>query len=125
MASDRFGSELHPEAIPPNAISLISTKQCRKVISQTRKFVFFMIRSQNKRKIVATSKVSAADLSTQQKQVYKVMEEYSDIFSSPTGVPLHCQVQNTIDLTPDASLPNGPVYGFSLLQNEEIKWKIQ
>jgi hypothetical protein len=49
------------------------------------------------------------------------MEEYSDIFSSPTGVPLHCQVKNPIDLTPDAPLPNGPVYRRSLLKNEEIK----
>jgi hypothetical protein len=37
-----------PEAVPPSAISLISAKQCRKVISQMGKFVFFMIRSQNK-----------------------------------------------------------------------------
>jgi hypothetical protein len=34
-----------PEAVPPSAISLISAKKCRKVISQTGKFVFFMIRS--------------------------------------------------------------------------------
>jgi hypothetical protein len=78
-----------PEAVPPSAISLISAKQCRKVISQMGKFVFFMIRSQNERKIIATSSVSAVDLSTQQKKVDKVVEEYSDIFSSPTGVPLY------------------------------------
>jgi hypothetical protein len=54
------------------------------------KFVFFMIHSQNKKKIAATSRVSVVDLSTQQKQVDKVVEEYSDIFSSPIGVPLHC-----------------------------------
>jgi hypothetical protein len=36
-----------PETVPPNDISLISAKQCRKVISQTGKFVFFMIPSQN------------------------------------------------------------------------------
>jgi hypothetical protein len=34
-----------PEVVPPSAISLISAKQCRKVISQMRKFVFFVIRS--------------------------------------------------------------------------------
>jgi hypothetical protein len=34
-----------PEAVPPSVISLISVKHCRKVISQTRKFVFFVIRS--------------------------------------------------------------------------------
>jgi hypothetical protein len=48
-----------PEAIPPSVISLISAKQCRKVISQTGKFVFFVIHSQNERKIIATSRVSA------------------------------------------------------------------
>jgi hypothetical protein len=56
-----------PEAVPPSVISLIFAKQCRKVISQTGKFVFFVIHSQNKRKITTTSRVSAADLSTQQK----------------------------------------------------------
>jgi len=84
-----------------------------------------MIRSQNELNIVATSRVFTTDLSTQQKHVDKVMEEYSDIFSSPTGVPLHCQVKHPIDMTPDALLPNGPVYRHSLLENEEIKWQIQ
>jgi hypothetical protein len=36
-----------PEVVPPSVISLISAKQCRKVISQTGKFVFFMIHSQS------------------------------------------------------------------------------
>jgi hypothetical protein len=53
------------------------------------------------------------------------MEAYSNIFSSPTRVPLHCQVKNPIYLTPDAPLPNEPVYHPSLLENEEIKGKIQ
>jgi hypothetical protein len=114
-----------PEVVPPSAISLISAKQCRKVISQTGKFVFFLIHSKNKRKITTTSKVSAANLPTNQKQVDKVLEEYSDIFSSPTEVPLHCQVKHPIDLTPNAPLPNGPVYCHSLLENEEIKQHIQ
>jgi hypothetical protein len=35
------------EVVPPSVISLISTKQCKKVVSQTRKFVFFVIRSQS------------------------------------------------------------------------------
>jgi hypothetical protein len=47
-----------PEVVPPSVISLISAKQCKKA-------VFFMIRSQNKRNIIATSRVSAANLSIQ------------------------------------------------------------
>jgi hypothetical protein len=54
-----------PEAVPPSAISLISAKKCRKVISQMGKFVFFMIHSQNERNITTTSRVSVTDLSTQ------------------------------------------------------------
>jgi hypothetical protein len=84
-----------------------------------------MIHSQNERKIAATSRVSTTDLSTQQKQLDKIVEEYSDIFSSPTRVPLHYHVKHPIDMTPDAALPNGPVYHCSLLDNEEIKQKIQ
>jgi hypothetical protein len=54
-----------PKAVPPSSISLISTKQCRKIIYQMGKLVFFMILSQNKCKIIATSRVSVTDLSTQ------------------------------------------------------------
>jgi hypothetical protein len=110
-----------PEAVPSSAISLISIKQCRKVISQTGKFVFFVIRSQSEQKIAATSMASAVE----QKQVDKVVEEYTDIFSSPIEVPLHCQVKHLIDLTPDAPLPNGKVYRRTLLENEETKRHIQ
>jgi hypothetical protein len=113
-----------PEVVPPSVISLISTKQCRNVISQSRKFLFFMSLPQSERKVAATSMASATGLSMQQNQVDKVVEEYKDIFSSPTGVPLHCQVKHPIDLTPDASLPNGPVYHHSLLENEDIKHHI-
>jgi hypothetical protein len=114
-----------PEAVPPSVISLISAKKCKKVISETGNFVFFVILSQNKRKIIATSRVSVTDLSKKQNQVDKVVEEYSDIFSSPTGIPLHFQVKHPINMTPGAPLLNGPVYHLSLLENDEIKRKIQ
>lgn len=55
----------------------------------------------------------------------KVVEEYKDIFTSPTGVPLHCQVQHSIDLIISEPLPNGLIYRCSLLENEEIKFQIQ
>jgi hypothetical protein len=55
----------------------------------------------------------------------KVMEEYEYIFTSPTRVPLHCQVKHPIDLTLGALLPNGPIYWHSVLENVEIKRQIQ
>eukprot|EP00253_Pinus_taeda_P020440 PITA_20440 len=38
--------------------------------------------------------------STQQQQMDKVVEEYKDIFTSPTRVPLHCQVKHSINFSP-------------------------
>ena len=55
----------------------------------------------------------------------KVVEEYKDIFTSPAGVPLHCQVKHPIDLTLGAPLPNGPIYWRSVLENDKIKRQIQ
>eukprot|EP00253_Pinus_taeda_P004152 PITA_04152 len=55
----------------------------------------------------------------------KVVEEYEDIFTSPTRVPLHCQVKHSIDMTPGASLPNGPIYHHSILEDDEIRSQIQ
>ena len=78
-----------------------------------------MIRPQGKKKMVATT--SRQGPSAQKQHMDKVMEEYKDIFTSLVGVPLHCQVNRPIDLTPNAPLPNGPVYHRSLLENEEIK----
>ena len=53
------------------------------------------------------------------------VEEYKDIFSSPAGLPTQFQVKHPIDLTPDAPLPNGPVYHYLLMENDEIKRQIQ
>jgi hypothetical protein len=50
---------------------------------------------------------SSYGLSTQQNQLYKIVEEYNDIFTSLGGVPLHYQVKHSIELIPSASLPNG------------------
>ena len=55
----------------------------------------------------------------------KVVEEYGDIFTSSTGVPLHCQVKHPIDLTPGVLLPNAPIYRHFVLENDEIKRQIQ
>jgi hypothetical protein len=78
-----LGRQLYkiPEVAPPIAISLISAKQCSKVISHTRKFAFFVICSHSKKKVTDTSVSSTQSLSLQHKQVDGVVEEYKDIFS--------------------------------------------
>jgi hypothetical protein len=92
-----------------------------KVISHTGKFVFFMIHSQSEQKVVATSMASAQGLFMQLKHVENIVEEYKDIFSSPTRVPMHYHVKHLIHITLSAPIPNGSVYHRSLMKNEEIK----
>jgi hypothetical protein len=118
-----LGRQLYriPEVALPTAISLISTKQCSKVISQTGKFIFFLVCSCRKQKVVATFMTYTQSLSLQHKQVNGIVEEYIDILSSPFEVPTHCQVKHPIDLTPSESLPNGLVYHRSLMENDKIK----
>jgi hypothetical protein len=103
----------------PTTISLVTAKQCSQLISKTRKFVFLIIHPQGKKKTVATT--SRQGPSTRQKQMDKVMEEYEDIFTSPTGVPLYYQVKHPINLTPGVSLSNGPIYRCSIMENDGIK----
>jgi hypothetical protein len=64
---------------------------------------------------------STNSLSLKNKKVDKIMEEYKDILFAPTGVPTHFQVKHPIDITLNASLPNGPIYRCSLMENDEIK----
>jgi hypothetical protein len=111
--------------VSPTSIFLIYAKKCSKVISQTGKFFFFVICARNKQKVTTMFMASTQSLSFQQNQVDGIMEEYRDIFSSPTGVPTHCQVKHPIDMTLDAPLPNGPVYHHSMMENDEIRRQIQ
>ena len=72
-----------PEVPPPAAIYLVTAKQCSKLISKTRKFVFLMIRPQGKKKTMAMT--SRQGSYARKQQMDKVMEEYGDIFTSPKG----------------------------------------
>eukprot|EP00253_Pinus_taeda_P001423 PITA_01423 len=120
-----LGNKLYriPEVVPPTAIYLVTAKQCSKLISNTGKFVFLMIHPQGKKNTVATT--SRHGLSARQKQMNKVVEEYEDIFTSPVGVPLHCELKQSIDLTLGPPLPNGSIYHHSIMENDKIKRQIQ
>jgi hypothetical protein len=84
-----------------------------------------VICAHSKKKVTDTSVASTQHLSLQQNQVDDIMEEYRDIFFSPTGVPTHFQVKHPIDMTPDTPLLDGPVYQLSLMENDEIMCQIQ
>jgi hypothetical protein len=83
-----------------------------------------MFRSEGEWKLTATAKTSARVISTQQQYVDKIVEENKYIFVSPTGVPFHYQVKHSIDLTLNSPLPNGSIYRCYVMENEEIKCRI-
>jgi len=53
-----------PEAVSITTVSLISTKQCKKVVSQIKIFVLFLVWSEGEWKVTATAKAFACGLST-------------------------------------------------------------
>jgi hypothetical protein len=53
------------EAVPNTAISLISAKKCRKLVSQTWIFVLCMVQSESEWKVIATAKNSSRGFSAQ------------------------------------------------------------
>jgi hypothetical protein len=53
-----------------------------------------------------------------------ILDVYTNIFASPTGLHVHFQVKHSIDLTLDAPLPNDPIYRHYIMENEEIKLHI-
>ena len=81
---------------PPTVNLLISAKKCSKIISQTRKFIFYLVCSQSKGKIVTTSMTPTKGSSTQQQQRDMVMIGHRNNFFSPTGVPHKLQVGNKV-----------------------------
>jgi hypothetical protein len=89
-----------PEVALPTTIYLVSYKQCRKVISQTRKLFLFMIHSQSEWKVITTSMASHMGLLYATEASGKSCGRIPEIFTSPIGVPLHCQVKHSIELTP-------------------------
>jgi hypothetical protein len=51
-----LGRQLYriPEVVSLTIVSLISAKKCSKVISQTRKLIFFVIHAHSKKKVAST-----------------------------------------------------------------------
>jgi hypothetical protein len=86
-----LGGQLY--MVPEVVLTTVPPKQCRKVVSQMKKFSFYMIRSKGKQKDTATTVALAQDLSIHQKQIDKIVEEHKYILIAPTGVPPHYPIK--------------------------------
>ena len=114
-----------PKVCPKQTASLISAKQCKRLISQTGAFVLLMVRSEQTKSVVLNTHAKVTITENQQDQMDKILKKYHSVFKSPVGVPTHCQVKHSIDLIPGTPLPHEPIYRRSVLENDEIKRQIQ
>lgn len=112
-----------PEVCPTKTASLISAKQCKRLIAQTGAFIVLMIRPEQTKSVVLNTHAKVTE--NQQNQIDKILKEYHNVFTPPVGVPTHCQVKHSIDLIPGTPLPHEPIYRRSVLENNEIKRQIQ
>jgi hypothetical protein len=71
-----LGGELYrvPEVVTTTITSLISGKQCRKVISHTTKFSLFMIQLDGEQKVIETTTTLAQDVYIQKNMVDNIVE---------------------------------------------------
>ena len=53
-----------------------------------------------------------------------LLQEFADLFTQPTILPLSHSIEHTIDLIPRASLPNAPSYRLAPQEATEIECKI-
>lgn len=113
------------EVSPAHSASLISAKQCRKLIAQIGTFVLLIIRPEGERKLVYNSHTTMNTSTQQQRSMDQIVAKYQNLFKLPTGVPSHCQARHSIDLIPETPLPHESVYRRSPLENDEIKRRIQ
>ena len=114
-----------PEVCPTKTASLVTAKQCKRLISQTKTFVLLMIRYEKTKSVVLNTHTTVATTIEHRKEMDKILQEYHSVFKSPAGIPTHCQVKHSIDLIPGTPLPHEPIYRRSVLENDEIKRQIQ
>ena len=103
-----------PEVCPKQVASLISAKQCKRLIAQTRAFVLLMVRSEQTKSVVLNTHAKVTITENQQDQMDKILKEYHSVNSS-----------HSIDLIPSTPLPHEPIYRRLVLENDEIKRQIQ
>ena len=87
--------------------------------------MLLMIRPEEQKKTMCNYNSMLSITTKQKRSMDHILTKYQNVFELPTGVPSHCQVRHSIDLIPGTPLPNEPVYRRSVLENDEIKRKIQ
>ncbi|GKB04960.1 reverse mRNAase [Tanacetum coccineum] len=103
-------------------IELITACQSRRMVNATQRVVLIFVRL-----VEPSSKVSTATLSCfcAIDKLEQVIANYRSLFEDKIGLPPNRVIEHEIQLVADATLPNISMYRNSVLENVEIKCKVE
>lgn len=102
-------------------LSLISAGHMKRIVNASKIFLFLMIKAKD----ITESEAFIGCDSKLKHELVEVVDIYDNIFQEPEEFPPKREIQHEIHLQQDAPLPNIGMYIMSVLQNAEIKKKIQ
>jgi hypothetical protein len=102
-------------------LSLVNVGQMKKLVNASKNFVLLMIKPKED---IENEAFKGCDTKLKS-DLYKIVNQYDEMFKEPKGLPLKRGVQHEIQLQQECPLPNIGMYRMSVMENAEIKKQIQ
>jgi hypothetical protein len=102
-------------------LSLVNAGQMKKLVNVSKNFVLLMIKPKDN---VEKEVFQGCDAKLKS-DLYEVVNQYDEMFQEPKGLHPRRSIQHEIQLQQDCPLPNIGMYRMSVMENVEIKKKIQ
>jgi hypothetical protein len=102
-------------------LSLVNVGQMKKLVNASKNFVLLMI----KPKEDIENEALKGCYTKLKSDLYKIVNQYDEMFKEPKGLPPKRGVQHEIQLQQECPLPNIGMYRMSVMENVEIKKQIQ
>jgi hypothetical protein len=102
-------------------LSLVNAGQMKRLVNASKNFVLLMIKPKDD---IENEVFQGCDAKLKS-DLYKVVNQYDEMFKEPKGLPPKRGIQDEIQLQQDCPLPNIGMYRMSVMENAEIKKQIQ
>jgi hypothetical protein len=102
-------------------LSLVNAGQMKRLVNASKNFVLLMIKPKDD---IENEVFQGCDTKLKS-DLYKVVNQYDEMFKEPKGLPPKRGIQHEIQLQQDCPLPNIGMYRMSVMENDEIKKQIQ
>jgi hypothetical protein len=102
-------------------LSLVNAGQMKRLVNASKNFVLLMIKPKDD---IENEAFQGCDTKLKS-DLYKVVNQYDEMFKEPKGLPPKRGIQHEIQLQQDCPLPNIGMYRMSVMENAEIKKQIQ